>query len=140
MTVNLPLGQSALSASILVVDDEPDVADLFRQRFRREARQGTYVMHFAASGAEALDRLAGQIRPTLIAVLSDINMPGMDGLELLGEIKQRRPDLPVMMVTAYGDDDRRRQARELGACDFITKPVDFDQLKAQLRQLPAPTN
>ena len=140
MSASLPIGQSARSASILVVDDEPDVADLFRQRFRREARQGTYVMHFAASGAEALDRLAGQIRPTLIAVLSDINMPGMDGLELLGEIKQRRPDLPVMMVTAYGDDDRRRQARELGACDFITKPVDFDQLKAQLRQLPAPTN
>ena len=71
---------------------------------------------------------------------SDINMPGMDGLELPGEIKQRHPDLPVMMVTAYGDDDRRRRARELGACDFITKPVDFDQLKAQLRQLPAPTN
>ena len=140
MSASLPIGQSARSASILVVDDEPDVADLFRQRFRREARQGPYVMHFAASGAEALDRLAGQIRPTLIAVLSDINMPGMDGLELLGEIKQRRPDLPVMMVTAYGDDDRRRQARELGACDFITKPVDFDQLKAQLRQLPAPTN
>ena len=140
MSMRLPFGEAAGSASILVVDDEPDVADLFRQRFRREARQGTYVMHFAASGAEALDRLAGQIRPTLIAVLSDINMPGMDGLELLGEIKQRRPDLPVMMVTAYGDDDRRRQARELGACDFITKPVDFDQLKAQLRQLPAPTN
>ena len=77
MTVNLPLGQSARSASILVVDDEPDVADLFRQRFRREARQGTYVMHFAASGAEALDQLAGQIQPTLIAVVSDINMPGM---------------------------------------------------------------
>jgi len=140
MSVSLPFGESARSASILVVDDEPDVADLFRQSFRREARQGTYVMLFAVSGAEALDRLAKEIEPTLIAVLSDINMPGMDGLELLGEIKQRRPDLPVMMVTAYGDDDRRRQARELGACDFITKPVDFDQLKAQLRQLPAPTN
>jgi CheY-like chemotaxis protein len=63
-------------------------------------------------------------------------MPGMDGLELLDEIKQRRPDLPVMMVTAYGDDERRRRARELGASEFITKPVDFDQLKAQLRQLP----
>ena len=112
----------------------------FRQRFRRETGQGTYVMHFAASGAEALARLAGEIQPTLIAVVTDISMTGMDGLELLGEIKQRRPDLPVMMVTAYGDDDRRRQARELGACDFITKPVDFDQLKAQLRQLPAPTN
>jgi CheY-like chemotaxis protein len=137
MSVSLPFGQSALSASILVVDDEPDVADLFRQRFRREARQGTYVMHFAASGAEALDRLAEEIEPTLIAVLSDINMPGMDGLELLGEIRQRRPNLPVMMVTAYGDDERRRRARELGAFEFITKPVDFDQLKEHLRQLPA---
>jgi CheY-like chemotaxis protein len=126
-----------MTVSILVVDDEPDVADLFRQRFRREARQGTYVMHFAASGTEALKRLAGEIQPTLAAVLSDINMPGMDGLELLGEIKQRRSDLPVMMVTAYGDDERRRRARELGACEFITKPVDFDQLKEQLRQLPA---
>ena len=136
MTVNLPFWQSARSASILVVDDEPDVADLFRQRFRREARHGTYVMYFAASGAEALDRLAGEIQPTLIAVLSDINMPGMDGLELLAEIKQRFPDLPVIMVTAYGDDDRRRRAREIGAFKFIPKPVDFDQLKAQLRQLP----
>jgi CheY-like chemotaxis protein len=137
MSVSLPIGQSAHRASILVVDDEPDVADLFRQRFRREARQGTYVMYFAASGAEALDRLAGEIHPTLIAVLSDINMPGMDGLELLGEIRQRRPNLPVMMVTAYGDDERRRRARELGAFEFITKPVDFDQLKEQLRRLPA---
>ena len=87
-----------------------------------------------------MDRLAKEIEPTLIAVLSDINMPGMDGLELLGEIKQRRPDLPVMMVTAYGDDDRRRRARELGASEFIIKPVDFVQLKAQLRQLPAAPN
>jgi CheY-like chemotaxis protein len=126
-----------MSVSILVVDDEPDVADLFRQRLRREARQGTYVMHFATSGPEALDRLAEEIQPTLVAVLSDINMPGMDGLELLGEIKQRRPDLPVMMVTAYCDDERRRRARELGAFEFITKPVDFDRLKEQLRQLPA---
>ena len=123
--------------SILVVDDEPHIADLFRQRFRRESRQGKYVMHFAASGEEALNRLTEEIQPALIAVLSDINMPGMDGLELLGEIKQRRPDLPVMMVTAYGDDERRRRAAELGAVDFITKPVDFDQLKEQLRQLPA---
>jgi CheY-like chemotaxis protein len=122
--------------SIVIVDDEPDVADLFRQRFRRETRQGKYVMHFAASGEQALDRLAEEIEPALVAVLSDINMPGMDGLELLGEIKQRRPDLPVMMVTAYGDDERRRRARELGAFEFITKPVDFDHLKSQLRQLP----
>jgi two-component system, response regulator, stage 0 sporulation protein F len=99
-------------------------------------RQGTYAMHFAASGAEALDRLAEEIEPALIAVLSDINMPGMDGLTLLREIKARQPDLPVMMVTAYGDDERRRRADELGAAQFITKPVDFELLKAQLRQLP----
>ena len=129
-----------MSVSILVVDDEPDVADLFRQRFRREARQGTYVMHFAASGAEALDRLAEKIHPALVAVLSDINMPNMDGLELLAEIKQRHPDLPVMMVTAYGDDERRRRARELGASEFISKPVDFDHLKAQLQALSGSSN
>jgi len=93
-------------------------------------------MHFAASAAEALDRLSGEIRPALVAVLSDINMPGMDGLQLLHMIKQRFPDLPVMMVTAYGDEERRRLAAEYGAAEFITKPVDFDQLKAQLRQLP----
>jgi CheY-like chemotaxis protein len=80
-----------MSLSILVVDDEPDVADLFRQRFRREARHGTYVMHFAASGAEALNRLAEEIQPTLAAVLSDIYMPGMDGLQLLGKINSLTP-------------------------------------------------
>ena len=125
-----------MSLSILVVDDEPDVAELFKQRFRREARQGTYVLHYAASGLEALERLSGKIEPELLAVLSDINMPGMDGLQLLAEIKQRHPDLIVMMVTAYGDDERRRRAAEHGAAEFLTKPVDFDHLKAQLRQLP----
>jgi CheY-like chemotaxis protein len=127
----------SMSASIIVVDDEPDVAEMFRQRFRREARQGTYVMHFAASGEEALELLGGGIEPGVIVILSDINMPGMDGLQLLGKIKERFPDLPVMMVTAYGDDERRRRAGELGASEFLTKPVDFDRLKAQLRQLPA---
>src|ERR1041384_3461863 len=124
-----------MSVSILVVDDEPDVAELFRQRFRRETRQGSYVMHFAASGEQALDLLAGEIEPTLIVILSDINMPGMDGLRLLGEVKQRRPDLPVMMGTAYGDEQRKRRADELGAVEFITKPVDFDLLKEQLGRL-----
>ena len=126
-----------MTVSILVVDDEPDVADLFRQQFRRETRQGTYAMHFAYSGEEALDRLVGGIEPQLIVILSDINMPGMDGLALLREIKQRRPELPVMMVTAYGDEERRRLAQEYGAIEFITKPVDFDFLKGQLRQLPS---
>ena len=125
-----------MTVSILVVDDESDFAELFRQRFRREVRQGTYTMHFANSGVEALEKLASGIEPMLIAILSDINMPGMDGLTLLGESKRRFPDLPVMMVTAYGDDERRRRADELGAAEFITKPVDFDLLKAQLRELP----
>ena len=127
-----------MSVSILVVDDEPDVAELFRQRFRRDARDGTYVMHFANSGEEALQQLTEGIEPTLIVILSDINMPGMDGLTLLGEIKGRFPDLPVMMVTAYGDNERRRRAADLGALEFLSKPVDFDALKAQLRQLSAP--
>ena len=78
-----------------------------------------------------------KIEPPLVAVLSDINMPGMDGLQLLGEIKQRFPDLPVMMVTAYGDDERRRHAAEAGALQFLTKPVDFNQLKEELRRLSA---
>jgi CheY-like chemotaxis protein len=125
-----------MTVSILVVDDEPHVADLFRQRFRREAREGTYVMHFAGSGEMALEKLCDGIEPTLIVILSDINMPGMDGLELLREIKQQRPDLPVMMVTAYGDEERRRRASDFGAFEFLTKPVDFDRLKEQLRQLP----
>ena len=126
-----------MTVSILVVDDEADVAELFRQRFRREVRQGLYVLHFAGSGEEALERLDTGIRPELIVILSDINMPGMDGLTLLREIKTRWADLPVMMVTAYGDDERRRRAGEYGALEFITKPVDFDLLKEQLRQLPS---
>jgi len=120
--------------SILIVDDEPDLPDLFRQRFRREVRHGQYVLHFAASGAEGLRRLV-ELGPELIVILSDINMPGMDGLELLREIKQRRPGLAVVMVTAYGDDERRRTAAELGAAAFLAKPVDFDQLKRRLAEL-----
>ena len=88
--------------------------------------------------AEALERLATDIEPQLIVILSDINMPGMDGLALLREIKMRRPDLPVMMLTAYGDEERRRRAAEYGAAEFLTKPVDFDFLKERLRRLHAP--
>jgi len=124
--------------SILVVDDEPDVALLFRQCFRRETRAGTYVMHFAKSGEGALEALEQSIEPQLIVVLSDINMPGMDGLTLLGKIKQRFPDLPVMMVTAYDDDGKKRRASDLGTCAFLAKPVDFNHLRTQLVQLQAP--
>ena len=127
-----------MTVSILVVDDEPDVADLFRQRFRREARQGTYVLYFALSASQALELLDGSIEPQLIVILSDINMPGMDGLTLLREIKARWRDIPVMMLTAYGDEERRKRAFEYGAADFVSKPVDFDYSKERLRGLHAP--
>jgi len=126
-----------MSVSILVVDDEADVADLFRQQFRREVRQGQYVIHFAQSAEEALDKLGDGISPELIVVYSDINMPGMDGLNLLRQVKERHAHLPVIMVTAYGDDERRRKAAEFGAREFVTKPVDFDLLKQQLQRLSA---
>jgi two-component system, response regulator, stage 0 sporulation protein F len=123
--------------SILIVDDEPDVAELFRQRFRREVRQGRYILHFATSGEEGLRRIA-ELGAELIVILSDINMPGMDGLTLLREIKQYRPELAVVMVTAYGDDERMRTAEQLGAAAFLPKPVDFDLLRERLAALTRP--
>ena len=128
-----------MSVSILVVDDEADVAELFRQQFRREVRQGHYVMHFAQSAEEALVKLEDGVQPELIVILSDINMPGMDGLGLLQKVKAQHADLPVIMVTAYGDDERRQTARKYGAAEFVTKPVDFDLLKQQLHQLRGPS-
>lgn len=131
-----------MTVSILIVDDEPDIVELFRQRFRREVRHGDYALHFADSGENALELIRKGIRPELILILSDINMPGMDGLQLLQEIKRGWPQFMVMMVTAYGDDERRRRAAETGAADFLSKPVDFDYLKQRLRELtssPSPT-
>lgn len=122
-----------MTVSILIVDDEPDVVDLFRQRFRREERGGSYALHFADCAETALQQLRKGIRPELILILSDINMPGMDGLQLLDEIKRQWPHLSIMMVTAYGDDERRRKAAEGGAVDFLSKPIDFDYLKQRLR-------
>jgi CheY-like chemotaxis protein len=127
-----------MSVSVLTVLDEADAAELLRQHFRREVRQGQYVLHFAYSAEEAFDKIASGIQPPLIVILSEANMPGMDELTLLREIKGRRPDLPVIIVTGYDDEERRRRASEYGAAEFITKPVDFDFLKAQLRSLPVP--
>jgi CheY-like chemotaxis protein len=114
---------------VLVVDDEPDVETMFRQQFRREVRQGHYTLDFALSGSAALDKLSTGIGEQIVLLVSDINMPGMSGLELLPIVKARRPDLPVFMISAYGDKDTIATAVERGANKFLTKPVDFPQLK-----------
>ena len=121
-----------MSVSILVVDDEPDVVDLFKRRFRKELRRGDYAMYFAVSGEDALAQLTGGIQPEVMLILSDINMPGMNGFDLLKEAKTLWPDLPVAMITAYGDPDSRQKAYDLGASDFVTKPIDFPALKAKI--------
>jgi CheY-like chemotaxis protein len=118
-----------LSALILVVDDEPDVADLFRQQFRRELRAARFLMEFAASAPEALAKAQEIGEATLILILSDVNMPGMSGLELLPKVRLARPDVPVFMITAYGDADTRRRAEAGGASGLFTKPIDFAELK-----------
>ncbi len=128
-----------MSVSIMVVDDEPDVVDLFKRRFRRELRRGDYSMYFAESGEDALAKLRSGIQPEVMLILSDINMPGMNGFELLKEAKKTWPDLPVAMITAYGDDESRRIAMEAGATDFLTKPVDFDELKSMISKMIAET-
>jgi CheY-like chemotaxis protein len=126
-----------MSGLILVVDDEPDVADLFRQQFRRELRASRFVMEFALSATDALERVhAAEAR--LILILSDINMPGMSGLDLLPRARQARPDVPVIMITAYGDDETRRKAAEAGAAGLFTKPIDFPELRGEIgRRLDA---
>src|ERR1700735_245120 len=119
---------------ILVVDDEPDVEALFRQQFRREIRAGRFVMDFAASAMQALDRIGTEGDATLILLLSDINMPGMTGLELLPRVKAIRPDLPIIMITAYGEAATLRRATEAGADGVFGKPIDFAALKGEIEQ------
>ena len=122
---------------VLVVDDEPDVEALFRQQFRREVRQGLYLLDFALSAEAALDKLDGCIGEQIILLVSDINMPGMNGLDLIPMVKARRPDLPVFMISAYGDPERVQTAMERGASKFLTKPVDFPQLKQDVSRVVA---
>ena len=124
-----------MSISILVVDDESDVAELFKRKFRRELRSGEYVMHFAISGEDAVKKLNSGVEPKVMLVLSDINMPGMSGIELLKDTRKRWPDLPVAMITAYGDSESRRKAHDAGAADFLTKPIDFGELKNKIAAL-----
>ena len=117
---------------ILVVDDEPDVEILFRQQFRRDLRSGRFAMEFAQSAPMALQRITDAGDRALILILSDINMPGMSGLELLPKAKALRPDVPVIMITAYGDAETKRNALEGGAEALLTKPIDFGSLRSEI--------
>lgn len=121
-----------MSLLILVVDDEPDVELLFRQQFRRDLRSGRFLMEFTQSAQAALERIADAADVTLILVLSDVNMPGMSGLELLPKARSIRPDVPVIMITAYGDPDTTQRAVEGGAEALLTKPVDFIALREEI--------
>ncbi|QQO32407.1 response regulator [Bradyrhizobium diazoefficiens] len=121
-----------MNVYILVVDDEPDVEALFRQQFRRDLRAGRFQMEFAPSASEAL-KLAAEVRdPSLILILSDINMPGMSGLDMLPKVRAEHPHVPVIMITAYGDAETRRKAIERGAIGLLTKPIDFALLRQQI--------
>jgi CheY-like chemotaxis protein len=121
-----------VSLLILVVDDESDVEMLFRQQFRRDLRSGRFTMEFAQSADSALQRISDAAGASLILILSDINMPGMSGLELLPKAKALRPDVPVIMITAYGDDQTKRKALEGGAEALLTKPIDFVALRTEI--------
>jgi CheY-like chemotaxis protein len=121
-----------VSVLVLVVDDEPDVEELFRQQFRRDLRAQRFVMDFAISAADALARIAGSIGQSLILILSDINMPGMTGLEMLPKVKAERPNVPVIMITAYGDEATTKRASELGAAGLLPKPIDFGLLRKEI--------
>lgn len=121
-----------MSLLVLVVDDEPDVETLFRQQFRRELRDQRFVMMFARSAMDALQSINEAASASLILILSDINMPGMSGLELLPKAKAARPDVPIIMITAYGDAETKRKALEGGAEALLTKPIDFTALRSEI--------
>lgn len=125
-----------MKRKILVVDDEHDIQPLFQQRFRREIKSGEIEFEFAYSGEEALNCMEN-FKHEAVLILSDINMPGMSGLELLERIKNKNHTPPpvVMMITAYGDNDNYNKAMELGADDFLTKPVDFGVLKEKIKSM-----
>jgi CheY-like chemotaxis protein len=121
-----------MSFLVPVVDDELDVEMLFRQQFRRDLRDNRFKMDFAQSATSALQRISDAADESLILILSDINMPGMTGLELLPKAKAARPDVPGIMITAYGDDNTRRKALEGGAEALLTKPIDFVALRTEI--------
>lgn len=119
----------------LVVDDEQDVEILFRQRFRKEVRQGLLELEFAFSGQQALEILNSKEPPDVMYIFSDINMPGMSGLELLEKVKNQFPQIQVSMISAYGDNENYQKAINSGAKEFFTKPIDFGSLKQEVQQM-----
>lgn len=124
-----------MDMKILIVDDERDVETLFRQKFRKEIRSKKLELNFAFSGQEALDLLHDQDPPEVVYVFSDINMPGMTGLELLEHIKQQFPNISVSMISAYGDKENYNKAMNSGAKEFFTKPIDFESLRKEISTL-----
>ena len=129
-----------MNARILLVDDEPDAQDLFRQNFRREIRKGVYDFDYARSAGEALELLGAGFGDDMLLVMTDINMPGMTGVELLDILKRQWPDIPVFMITAYGDQATERTVREKGAERLFPKPVDFAALKQEILTFAAGTD
>lgn len=123
-----------MSTYIVVVDDEPDVEEMFKQQFRRDLRAGRFIMEFALSAPAALEKVKAIPDPSLILILSDINMPGMTGLEMLPRVKVERPNVPVIMITAYGDEATMRKATELGAAGLLPKPIDFGHLREKIEE------
>lgn len=135
MILEYHLNTQKLIPRLLIVDDEQDVQSLFEQRFRREVRKGQMELHFCFSGEDALSYLRGSQPPDVVLVLSDINMPGMSGLQLLEKIKSEFTQLQVLMVSAYGDKETTEKAASLGADGFLNKPVDFQMLKDSINQI-----
>ena len=121
-----------MSTYIVVVDDEPDVEHMFKQNFRRDLRSGRFMMEFALSAPAALEKVKAIPDPSLILILSDVNMPGMTGLEMLPKVKAERPHVPVIMITAYGDETTRKRATDLGAAGLLPKPIDFGLLRQEI--------
>jgi CheY-like chemotaxis protein len=119
----------------LIVDDERDVEMLFRQKLRKEIRSGTVELEFSFSGTEALERLQGPDSNEVKYIFSDINLPGMSGLELLEKVKTQFPQISVSMISAYGDTDNQDRAIQSGAKEFFTKPIDFESLKKELHEI-----
>lgn len=119
----------------MVVDDEQDVQSLFRQKFRKEIKQNQIKIDFAFSAQEALESLQNKQTNCFVLIIADINMPGMNGLELLRIVKERFPYLRVFIITAYDDDQKYQTAREYGADEYLTKPIEFDKLKEKILNL-----